>query len=369
MGFLRRGFLFVVAASAMTVVYAADDVSPGITERNQHYQDGLERYFRDYLVNQYPRRAAKFWHRDYSSIAAFQASVEPNRGRYRALLAIPEVRAVGAAERTKYSKFEGVEAVWIRVPMTGGLAAEGVLAFPAGRKGKLPLVIAQHGISSFPERVFGQEDPENHYHDYGHGLLKAGYAVLAPMNLRTIESRNRIERLARLAGVSLAGLEFARMEALLNAALADSRVDAGRVGLWGISLGGMATMYWTPLEPRIRCSIVTAWFNQRRNKMVIPDPRYSCFLETNEEYAFLFGWLKEFSDADVVSLICPRPLLIQHGKKDGIAYWPQVEEEYQQAREMYRKLKIEERISIDMHEGVHEIRLESGLKFLERWLK
>ncbi len=365
---MRISLLCLLTAAFVTGITAADDVSPGITTRNQQYQDSLEMYFRDYLVNAYPARAAKFWHRDYSSIAAFQTSVEANRKRYRELLAIPGVSAIAPARKVVYSKLPGVEAVWLRVPMTGGLEAEGLLAYPAGRKGRVPLVIAQHGISSFPERVFGQEDPENHYHDYGHALVKAGYAVLAPMNLRTIDSRNRIERLARLAGVSLAGLEYARMEALLDAALADPRVDANRVALWGISLGGMATMYWTPLEPRIRCAIVTAWFNHRRNKMVIPDRRYSCFLETKEEYAFLFGWLREFTDADVISLICPRPVLIQHGKKDGIAYWPQVEQEYEQARETYRKLGIEDRIGIDMHEGVHEIRIDSGLQFLKRWL-
>ena len=101
----------------------------------------------------------------------------------------------------------------------------------------------------------------------------------------------------------------------------------------------MATMFWMPLEPRIKCGIVTAWFNQRRNKMVIPDPRYSCFLETKEEHAFFRGWLTEFTDSDVVSLICPRPLLVQTGKKDGIAWWPQVIEEFDASKEHYQETR------------------------------
>ena len=79
---------------------AADDVSPAVTERNLQYQNQLEGYFRDYLVNQYPSRAAGLWHRDFSSLAAFERSVEPNRLRYRQLLAIPDVRAIGAPVRT-----------------------------------------------------------------------------------------------------------------------------------------------------------------------------------------------------------------------------------------------------------------------------
>lgn len=108
------------------------------------------------------------------------------------------------------------------------------------------------------------------------------------MNLRSIERRNRIERLCRLAGMSLPGIELARLQHMLDVVLAEPVIDTERVGMWGLSLGGMATMFWMPLEPRIKAGVVSAWFNHRRNKMVIPDDRYSCFLVTTEEHAFFF---------------------------------------------------------------------------------
>jgi len=150
--------------------------------------------------------------------------------------------------------------------------------------------------------------------------------------------------------------------------LSDPRIDPQRVGMWGVSLGGMATMFWMPLESRIKAGVVSAWFNHRRNKMVIPDDRYSCFLVTTEEHAFFSGWLTEFTDHDVVSLICPRPLLIHHGKKDRIAYWPQVLEEFNIAKIHYEKLDIGDRIKIDIHEGGHEAIIESGVRFMTKWL-
>lgn len=127
-------------------------------------------------------------------------------------------------------------------------------------------------------------------------------------------------------------------------------------------------MFWMPLEPRIKAGVVAAWFNHRRNKMVIPDDRYSCFLETTEDHAFFQGWLTEFTDSDAASLICPRPLLIQHGKKDRIAHWPQVVDEFKEARSHYEKLGIGERMELDLHEGGHEPRTETGIKFLKQWL-
>ncbi len=352
---------------ALIPAAAAQESAEAISQRNDRYAAQLEDHFRQVLVEQYPERAGRAWRRDYSSIDAFLRSVEPNRIRYRAFVSPPDLRASGAPEREPHPLPGSPNAEWLSLPL-GTLRAEALLVIPAYSDRPVPLVIAQHGISSFPERVFGVDDPRNLYHDYGGELVRAGFAVLAPFNLATIEKRNRIERLARLGDTTLAGIELARLQALLDVVLQDPRIDRERVGMWGISLGGMAAMFWMPLESRIRCGIVTAWFNHRRNKMVIPDARYSCFLETKEEHAFYRGWLTEFTDADVVSLIAPRPLLIQTGKKDGIAWWPQVLEEYEAAREHYRRLGIEDRIEMDLHDGGHEIRLESGLAFLKKWL-
>src|SRR5205807_10396065 len=139
--------------------------------------------------------------------------------------------------------------------------AEAVLVVPAtaSREKPVPLIIAQHGIGSIPENTFGLFSPG--YHAYGRELVQAGFAVLAPLNLRSVDRRNRIERLCRLADTSLPGIELARLQHLLDVVLADPRIDRERVGMWGVSLGGMATMFWMPLEPRIKAGVVSAWFN------------------------------------------------------------------------------------------------------------
>jgi hypothetical protein len=344
---------------------AAEEPAQAVRQRNEQYAQDLEQYFRRRLVDDYPARAAKAWRRSYASVPAFLKSVEPNRQRYRRIFAPPELRPSGSLERTPSPLVPGAE--WLKAPL-GAIRAEGLLAIPKSAAKRVPLVIAQHGIGSFPERLFGVADEGAAYHDYGHALLEAGVAVLAPANLATVEKRNRLERLARLADTTLPGIELARLQVLLGEVLRDRRIASERVGMWGISLGGMAAMFWMPLEPRIRCGVVTAWFNHRRNKMVIPDRRYSCFLETKEEHAFFRGWLTEFTDSDVASLICPRPLLVQTGKKDGIAWWPQVLEEFDAAKEHYRRLGLEDRLEMALHEGGHEIHLESGLSFLKKWL-
>jgi hypothetical protein len=339
-------------------------------KRTDAYGAQLEAWLRGYLVDQYPQRAAKVWKRDYASIEAYLKSVEPNRAGWRGVVKPPELVKSGKTQRVPHPPLADLRAEWVTVPL-GALSAEGIFAVPKGATPQkpVPLVIVQHGIGSFPERNFGVMDEGDAYHSYARRLVEAGFAVLTPMNLRSVERRNRIERLCRLADLSLPGIELARMQRLLDEALQDPRIDGGRVGMWGLSLGGLATMFWTPLEPRIKAAVVAGWFNHRRNKMVIPDKRYSCFLETKEEHAFFDGWLTAYSDSDAASLICPRPLMIQTGKKDGIAWWPMVQEEFEAAKVYYRKLGIADRIEMDLRDGGHETHVESGVRFLTKWLK
>ncbi|MBZ0256520.1 S9 family peptidase [bacterium] len=337
--------------------------------RTDAYAQQLETHLQKWLVEDYPARADKAWNRDYSSIKAFLKSVEPNRERWRQVVKPPELETTGELSKRPYPPLAELSAEWITLPL-GDLYAEGLLAVPseATAENPVPLIIAQHGIGSSPDRAFGLLDDGDHYHNYAGALLKAGFAVFAPMNLRSVERRNRIERLCRLAGTTLPGIELARMQHLLTEVLKDPRIDEDRVGMWGLSLGGLATMFWAPLEPRIDACVVAGWFNHRRNKMAIPDPRYSCFLDTKEEHAFFNGWLTEFTDSDVASLICPRPLMVQHGKKDRIAHWPQVMEEFEVAQSHYNRLGIKDRTEMVMHEGAHENHVESGVRFLTYWL-
>lgn len=354
----------LLAGSQEAIAQNTELIAPEVeTARTDAYEKQLENYLRHYLVEKYEARAEGLWNRDYSSPAALHRSVSPNRRRWEEVLSPPLLSKSGPLE-TKPHPLGEIKAEWLTLPL-GMLTAEAVLAFPeeASEQKPVPIIIVQHGIASTPETPFSP----GAYHEYAKGLLDAGFAVLLPMNLRSVERRNNVERYARLAGTSLPGIELVRVQHLLDYVLADPRVDADRVGMWGVSLGGMATMFWMPLEPRIKAGVVSAWFNERRNKMAVPDERYSSF-SPREEHAFFNGWLREFSDYDLVSLIVPRPLMIQHGKEDNIAHWPQVVEEYEKAMIHYQQLKISERMQLVLHEGGHEAIVAEGVRFMTHWL-
>ena len=340
-----------------------------INDRQRLLRNETEDYLRDVILDYEPRREA-YWNRDYSSIEAFETSVEPNRQRWADTIGLFEHDGTPLDPVVEpWYEDRHVTAWWVTIGLLGNLRGRGILALPKGRRDPAPLVIAQHGIGSCPERVFGLDDPADVYLRYGRTLAEEGFAVIAPMNVSMGPPRARLQRLCKLLGNSLWGLEILRTQRLLDYLETRPEVDVSRTGMYGISLGGSYTMFTTPLEPRIKAAVVCAWFNHRRNKMAVDDPRYSCFLSVNEEHIWIPGWLKEFTDSDLASLICPRPLLVEQGKADGIAWWPMMLEEYEETAEHYRKLGIEDRIDIDLHECGHEIRMEKSLEFLKKWLE
>lgn len=357
----------------MTFYENAFEASRGIIERGVHNrQDLLRRETEDFLRKEnldYENRRDEYWDRDYSSEQAYLESVEPNRQRW--LEAMGDFGPADADMEPLVEPFaenNDFVAQWVTINHFGNLRGRAIVGVPKAGSSPYPVIICQHGVSSSPEKTFGFDDEQEIYHAYARECLKAGFAVISPLNITLKDPRARYTRLAALLGKTLWGLEISKISRFIDYAATRDDLDENRVGMWGISLGGAYTMFTLPLELRIKAGIICAWFNHRQRKMVVEDGRHSCFLPLDSQHIWVPGTLREFSDADLISLICPRPVMSQTGKCDSISWWPWVLEEYEQAKEHYERLGIPERIEMDLHEGGHEIRVETGLQFMRRWL-
>lgn len=333
----------------------------GYEARQAGYAMELEDYFRAQLVDGYEERSKALWRRDYSSEAAYLESVSNRREAWRQLLAPPELSAQGEAQ-VKESLIHGGR--WITVPLDEHLTAQGALVVPDGAT---KLVVFVHGLGSTPERVFGVDDERGTYDAVGRKLVEAGYAVLAPMNLIGIPARNRAQQLCRLAGTTMEGLEFARFQCLLQAVwqLAPE-LDQTGYALTGMSWGGLATQYWAPLDERVVVAGSLGFFNDRCNKMVVQDTRYGTFYDTGEEHAFIPGLLQGFGDADLASLICPRPFYVSHGRADMIGWWPQIVDEFNRAKLHWHELGLDDQVKLHLHDDGHEVKAEPLVEWLQQ---
>ena len=139
--------------------------------------------------------------------------------------------------------------------------------------------------------------------------------------------------------------------------------------MWGLSLGGTATMFTAALETRIRVALIAAWFNKRLKRMIVNDyHRASYLVEGVAEHLYLHDWMLEFGDSDLVSLICPRAVQIQAGQCDGSVWWPDAVEEFECARTHYDRLGIADRCDLALHGNGHEVDLERGMAFIAKHL-
>jgi hypothetical protein len=74
--------------------------------------------------------------------------------RVRRMFAPPNLKPTGPLEHKLQPAITGVKAAWISLPL-GPIKAEALLVIPDTVTTPVPLVSAQHGIDSYPERVFG----------------------------------------------------------------------------------------------------------------------------------------------------------------------------------------------------------------------
>lgn len=329
----------------------------------QNWEAALRRAIFDY-----PQREKKLWQRDYISIDNYLDSVRPNREAWADV-----VRFLGS--EVTLSQIEIVEAgknlYSIHFNLNEDLKLSALYSQPDSEKftPPFPTIVCLHGMGGTPEMALGLDSQLDHsYHQFGQRLVDEGFTVLAPVLINNFSDRARINRLALLLGSSVWGLEIHCIRSLLDVVVARFPINSEKIGMWGISMGGAYTLYTMPLDFRIKAGIVSAWFNKRIEKMIVESPDYTCFLPTEEEHAFLPGLLTQFSDKELVSLICPRPMQIQTGENDDVAAPRLVEQEFASAKIHYAQLGIDERLEWILHRGGHEIEFERGLKFLKKWL-
>jgi len=365
-------------------------------ERNtkENYED-LDRYY-DKLIEYSHIERKNRWKRDYSSIEAYKRSIMLNRARFLDMmggwhwnrtsplnprlrrLAETDAYTVDAVRITafQYTPVENVKSLDVDVdgilliPKDNIESADEALGveIPIYPEPK-PAIIAQHGLSGSPEAVCGLTAEDDIYHAFGATLAESGYVVFAPRMVTFADKRQRLYRKSMLMGQRLMGLEMFKLSRLVDYLQMLEVVDFERIGIYGLSQGGQAALWASAVEDRFAATVVSGFFNQRTDKMVKASPHYTAYIDTNEEDKHYFGQLAEFSDSDIGSLICPRPIFIEAGANDRAVWVEMAKQEFEKLRYHYEQLGIEDRVEIGIFEGGHEIRAIESLDFLDRWLR
>ncbi|MDQ6664340.1 MAG: dienelactone hydrolase family protein [Acidobacteriota bacterium] len=359
---------------ALIVPLLGDDQTAGQKQNFVEQAGELEHYLDVKLDSSAATREA-FWRRDYSSVAAYERSIEPYRPKLIELIGgtdaskpEPELRArrTLVAHKGSYDVFR----TWFA--SRNGLTVYGILLFPKNTANHVvnhPAVLCIHGMHSSPEQVAGLIDEPDYTKRFGARLAERGYVVFAPLMMDTKEIRSRFDRKAILLGTRLQWVEQQKIFSAIDYLQSLPEVDPKRIGAYGISWGGRTAMYQGALDPRVAATVISGHFNDTVPKMVTASPHYTAFIDTPEDYAFFSKLANRFSDADVASMICPRPVFIEQGERDPVVWHPMAEEAFAALKSHYEKLHLGERAEMKVFDGAHEVHGDDAFLFLDRWLK
>ncbi len=339
-----------------------------VRNQREHF-DQMDRYFTR-LVEEAAHTRMRQWRRDYSSLDAYRRSVAPNRTRFFEMIsAFQDERTALEPHEEILVEDDSLTIRRVRLKIVPEVEAYGLLLMPRGASGRMPAVIAQHGFGGSPETVAGLLQKDDEYRRFGRRLAERGYVVFAPRVMNNAKDRSLLSRKALLTGKRLIGLEVWKIMRVVDYLWSLPQVDRARVGMAGLSQGGLSTLYVAACDERIAAAVVSGYFNCRTNKLVVRSPHYTAYLDTSEDDKFIPRLLNEFSDGDLASLICPRPLFIESGTQDKVCWIEDVRKEFATAREHYERLGLGDRIQLGVFDGGHLFQGVESFAFLDQWLK
>lgn len=259
------------------------------------------------------------------------------------------------AEDEKFTAYD------MQLEVLEGVHFYGIYFKPKTKKKNLPFVILQHGGAGIPELVSGLVSPDN-YHDFGKNLIESDYCVFAPQLLLWNVERygspfdmGKFDIAMKQLGGSKTAFEVYCLTRVIDYFETQPEIDPNRIGMAGLSYGGMYTLLTTAADTRIKVAVS------------------SCFVNDRRQYAW-GDWIYQnqantFFDPEILTLVSPRHIFVEIATKDEIfdhKNYFKIKEEYELYKE---KLNLPDNCVLHLFEGLHEFALDGkNLEFIKKYL-
>ncbi len=331
---------------------------------------GVDRFLLRQIDESTARRAS-YWKRDFSSEAAYLASVEPNRKRLAHILGVRDARAPSSRTLSPVWTFRpnapidlDPSAQFMIQPVIwsafGDVTGEGLDIGPGPRRRALANIVVIPDADQTAEQLAGLAPGVAPESRVVQRLVANGFRVIVPALIdRTIESRNGrakltnrefIYRSAFELGRHIIGYEVQKVLALVDLISRERREGVKtKIGIFGYGEGGAIALYAAALDPRIDAVCVSGYFGDRNDIWRQPADRN------------VFGLLEQFGDAEAAGLIAPRTLIVEAAKGPEVVIPPGtggapgrlitpklqiVKAEVERARQLVADLKPKSRIEL-----------------------
>jgi hypothetical protein len=206
------------------------------------------------------------------------------------------------------------------------------LAAPKNPRGKVGAVLALHGHGGTGSQIVRGES----LYWYGKKFAELDYVVISPdIGQHTLQHTNW----------SLMGERTWDALRCLDYLETRPEVDAQRIAVAGLSLGGETTMYVAAMDTRIKAACSSGWLTTVAN---MKNGHCPCWNFPGLEQHFDF--------ADIFACVAPRPLVLEIGEKERAPGGFPVEiarPAFAEIQAAYRVLGAETNAVLDVHPGGH----------------
>jgi len=279
--------------------------------------EGIHRYLVNQTTASVERRGA-FWNRDYSSRAAYEASVALQRERFRDIIGLIDPRIPFSAPQLEITvggpsvvaSGDGYRVLSVRWPVLDGVDGEGLLLEPADTP--LARIVALPDADWSPEMLVGVAPGVPGQAQFARRLAEQGCLVLmsALINractwsgneqigkMTNLTHREYIYRMAYEIGRHIIGYEVQKVLAAVGWFSACQPVRP--IGVMGYGEGGLLAFYSAAADTRIEAACVSGYFLSREGLWQEP------------LYRNVWSLLEAFGDAELAGLIVPRSLIVE----------------------------------------------------------
>lgn len=223
------------------------------------------------------------------------------------------------------------------------------------------------------------ETIEQHNYDYGVQYVRQGLVAFCS-DARGFGERRELERqgegesllqsscnlinhMAIPLGQTITGMWTWDLMRLADYVATRPECDADRLGCAGLSGGGLQTLWFSALDDRVKCAVVSGYFYGYKDSLLKLCGNCSC--------NYVPGLWQAADMGDIGALIAPRPLLIETGDQDGLNGERGVANPTEQVditRKAYELFGAADRLYHDVFRGEHMWHGAVAVPWMTRWL-
>lgn len=314
------------------------------TKYRQDYLEGIEEYLKEKKIEADTERKA------FISPEKYVKQPEFYRSEFYKMLGFPltEPRITPECnEKTFVAKDGNVNIYRMQFTFFGKIKFYGIYFEQTEKAEEKPFIFGFHGGLGTPELVSSIHFASDNYNHLVRRITDRGANVFVPQFLLWDTERygNKYDRThtdgrLRQLGGSVTALELYLLSGVLDYFLANEKIAVEKIGVAGLSYGGMYAAHFAASDTRIKACYSCSWVDDS-------------FINSWADWSY-FNAQRKFTTSEVLGLIAPRALFVAMGDKDNLFDSRRTVTECEKALSYFKAFGNGENFKWSVFDGVHE---------------